>query len=293
MLIYVLSRSINLYSTTKIIDAIKTAQHRVKVIDYMYCDLLFENGQYVIMYEGQELPKPDYIIPRIAVNVTSYGEKVIRHFEKQGVKTLTSADGLINARDKIKSYQILAEHQIKTPITYFSNDFHQIETIVDYKLGYPFILKLNEGTQGKGVYLIKNKGTATKYFDHFAHSTTMVLLQEFIKESAGRDLRVFVVGNKVVASMERVALKNEFRSNIHCGAKGHLIQLTPSEIEMSIKAVQLLNLKIGGVDLIRSKKGTLLLEVNTSPGLEGIEDTTKINVAEEIIKFIENDFKNF
>jgi ribosomal protein S6--L-glutamate ligase len=259
----------------------------------MYCDLLIENGKFSIWYEGETLPLPDYIIPRIGSNVTSYGEKVIRHFEKMGVCTLTSSEGLLLSRDKLKSLQVLAEHQINMPSTYFSNDFHDVEVLVKSKLGYPFILKVLEGTQGLGVHLIKNEPTAQNFFDHFANSKTQVILQEFIKESAGRDLRIITAGDSIIASMERIAPQNEFRSNIHRGAVGYNIKLSNDEQQMAINALKAIGLKFGGVDIIRSKRGPLILEINSSPGLEGIEGTTKIDVADEIIKFIEQDYKNF
>jgi ribosomal protein S6--L-glutamate ligase len=292
MLIYILSRNIELYSTSKLYEAIKKRNHKVKVINHMYCDLLIENGVFSIWYEREILPLPDYIIPRIGSNVTSYGEKVIRHFEKMGVQTLTSSEGLLLSRDKLKSLQVLAEHHIQMPVTYFSNDFHDIEPIVKSKLNYPFILKVLEGTQGVGVYLIKNEPTAQNFFDHFANSKTQVILQEFIKESSGRDIRIITAGETIIASMERIAPQNEFRSNIHRGAVGYKIRISKDEQQMAINAIKAVGLKFGGVDIIRSKRGPLILEINSSPGLEGIESTTKIDVAREIIKFIEQDYRH-
>lgn len=291
MLIYVLSRNENLYSTSRIIVAGRKAGHEMRVINHMHCDLLIDNGTFSIRFEDKALKKPDYIIPRIGANVTGYGEKVIRHFEKMGVPTLTSSEGLVNSRDKFKCMQYLSLHNINMPVSYFSNDLHNAEVIVEKKLGYPFILKVLEGTQGLGVYLIKNEGTAQNYFDHFSDSKTKVLLQEFIAESKGRDLRIFTVGKQVVGCMERVAPKDEFRSNIHRGAIGHKVNLTRQEVEMAVNALKALNLKIGGVDIIRSKKGPLILEINSSPGLEGIEAATEIDIASKIIEFIEQDFK--
>lgn len=292
MLIYILSRNIELYSTSRLYEAVKKRNHRVKVISHMYCDLLIENGEFSVWYEGEMLPIPDYIIPRIGSNVTAYGEKIIRHFEKMGVTTLTSSEGLVLSRDKLKSLQVFAEHQINIPTTYFSNDFHEIERLVNHKLGYPFILKVLEGTQGLGVHLIKNEPTAQNFFDHFANSKTQVILQEFIKESKGRDLRIIVARSTIIASMERIAPQNEFRSNIHRGAVGYNIRLSDDEQQMAINALKAVGLKFGGVDIIRSKKGPLMLEINSSPGLEGIETVTKIDIAGEIIKFIEQDYKN-
>jgi ribosomal protein S6--L-glutamate ligase len=289
MLIYILSRNENLFSTSRLIEAGKKRGHTIEVYNHMYCDLIIENSNFYISYENRILPKPDYIIPRIGANVTRQGEFVIRHFEKMGVPSLTSSDGLLNSRNKLRSIQILAEHQLKMPTTYFSDDLELAENYVNTTLGYPFILKITEGTQGVGVYLIKDVITAKRYFDHYANSKTNVILQEFIEESKGRDIRVFTVGNKVVAAMERVAPENEFRSNIHRGGEGRLIDLTIEEKEIAVKAIESLNLKIGGVDIIRSNRGPMILEVNSSPGLEGIEKSTQIDVASEIYKYIEGD----
>ena len=290
MLIYILSRSENLYSTRRLVIAGKKAGHDIKVYNHMYCDLLIENGEFYIFYNDKPLLKPDYIIPRIGANATEQGEKVIRHFEKMGVMSLTSSNGLLNSRNKFRSMQILAEAKINMPLTYFSKDFEYSERIVETKLGYPFILKLTEGTQGAGVYLVKNKSESQRFFDYYSESSTSVILQKFISESKGRDIRLFTVEGKVIAAMERVAANNEFRSNIHQGGAGILVNLNSTEIEMAIKIIKVLGLKIGGVDIIRSKNGPMILEVNSSPGLEGIEATTKIDVAGSIFDFIEEDY---
>lgn len=291
MLIYILSRNPELYSTDRLIEAGVDAGHEIRIINHMHCDLLIENGQFSIIYNDEVLKTPDYIVPRIGANVTRYGEKVIRHFEKMGVKTLTPSDGLLNSRDKFRSLQLMTEHQIPMPNTYFSNDLHDAEVVVNTKLQYPFVLKLIEGTQGLGVYLIKTEEQAKQFFDHYSDSDTKVLLQEFIKESSGRDVRVIVAGRKVIAAMERIAPKNEFRSNIHRGAVGHHTTLSDQEKQIAIRAIKSLGLKLGGVDLMRSNRGPLVLEVNSSPGLEGIEKATQIDVAEHIFKFIQTDKK--
>ena len=289
MLIYILSRNENLFSTSRLIEAGKVKGHQIKIFNHMYCDLIIENGEFFVSYENRILEKPDYIIPRIGANVTGQGEAVIRHFEKMGVKTLTSSDGLLNSRNKLRSIQILGEHGLAMPTTFFSNDLEHAESYINNKLGYPFILKITEGTQGVGVYLIKDEITAKRFFDHYSISKTNVILQQFIAESKGRDIRIITIGEKVIAAMERVAPPNEFRSNIHRGAEGRTITLTKDENEMAIKAIKALNLKIGGVDIIRSKNGPLILEVNSSPGLEGIEKTTEIDIATAFYEFIEND----
>lgn len=291
MLIYILSRSENLYSTKRLVAAGLEAGHDIKVYNHMYCDLLIDNGEFFVNYNDTTLAKPDYIIPRIGANATKQGEKVIRHFEKMGVLTMTSAHGLLNSRNKFRSMQILAEAKLKMPLTYFSNDFEHAERIVETKLGYPFILKVTEGTQGIGVYLIRSENQSQRFFDYYSQSKTAVILQKFIAESKGRDIRIFTVGDKVIASMERIAPDNEFRSNIHQGARGQNVSLSPNEMETAVTAIKALDLKIGGVDIMRSKSGAMILEVNSSPGLEGIEGTTKIDIASSVYKFIEADFK--
>ncbi|MFD1552135.1 30S ribosomal protein S6--L-glutamate ligase [Putridiphycobacter roseus] len=286
MLIYILSRNKNLYSTSRIFEEGRKAGHQIRVINHLHCDLLIENNQFVVLQDGEELPKPDYIIPRIGANVTGYGEKVIRHFEKMGVKTLTSAMGLILSRDKFKCMQCLVEQGIAVPTTYLSEDLHEAEGIVTKKMGYPFILKLIEGTQGIGVFLIPDQETAQRYFDLYSGSKNKVIVQKFVSESFGRDIRIIVVGDQVVAAMERVASANEFRSNIHRGGSGKIVKLSKIEEDLAIKTTKVLGLNIAGVDIIRSANGPLLLEVNSSPGIEGIEKTTAINVAAAIIEYI-------
>ena len=286
MVIYILSRNKNLYSTSRIFQEGRKAGHNIQVINHMHCDLLIEDNQFFVLHDGKPLPKPDYIIPRIGANVTVFGEKVIRHFEKIGVRTLTSSMGLLLSRDKFKCMQYLVEKGIPVPTTYFSADLHEAEKIVEQKLGYPFVLKLTEGTQGVGVFLIKDENSAEQYFNTYSGSRTRVMLQKFISESFGRDIRIIVLDNKVIAAMERVAGQNEFRSNIHRGGKGEIVDLTEEEEQLALKAIRGLGLKLAGVDIIRSKNGPLLLEVNSSPGLEGIEKTTKINVAKSIIDYI-------
>ena len=288
MIIYILSRNPNLYSTSRIFKEGKKAGHQIKVINHLYCDLIIEQNQFKIQYQDKILPMPDVIIPRIGANVTNFGEKVIRHFEKMGVKTLTSSAGLLISRDKFKCIQHLIEHNISVPTTYFSDDLHEAERYVKYKLGYPFILKLIEGTQGVGVFLIGDEETAQRYFDLYSDSRHKVILQKFVSESFGRDIRIIVVGDEVVAAMERVASNDEFRSNIHRGGMGKPVELSDEEKKIAISAAKTLNLKVAGVDIIRSENGPLLLEVNSSPGLEGIEKTTQINVAGAIIKLVEH-----
>lgn len=287
MLIYILSRGAKLYSTLRIYKAAVAKGHNVRVIDHMECDLLIEKGQFKIVYNEEILAKPDLIIPRIGSSVTFYGSTVVRHFEQMGVPTLNNAISILNSRDKFRSLQFLVANGIQIPTTYFSNDLFYAKNIVQTKLGYPFIIKVLEGTQGLGVYLVKDQENADEILSHLLVKKTKIMLQKFIAEFSGKDLRVFVVGNKIVASMMRVAGGEDFRSNLHRGGHGLKVDLSPEEKEMAINAVKALDLHVAGVDILRSSKGPMVIEVNSSPGLEGIERVSEIKIAEKIIELAE------
>ena len=287
MLIYILSRVPKLYSTLRIYKAAVAKGHTVRIIDHMECDLLIEKGQFKVVYNEEILPKPDFIIPRIGSSVTFYGSTVVRHFEQMGVQTLNDSIAILNSRDKFRSSQFLAANDIQIPTTYFSNDLFYAKKIVQSKLGYPFIIKVLEGTQGLGVYKVKDEAGATETLSHFMEKKSKIILQEYIEEFSGKDLRVFVVGSKIVATMMRIAGGDDFRSNLHRGGRGEKVELTPDEKEMAIKSVKALNLQVAGVDILRSKKGPMVIEVNSSPGLEGIERVSEIKIAEEIIDLLD------
>lgn len=290
MLIYILSRGAQLYSTSRIYRAAMERRHNVRVIDHMECDLLVEENKFKIIYNNEVLLKPDLVIPRIGSSVTAYGTAVVRHFQQMGVPVLNSAEGIANSRDKFRCLQLLSGSNIRLPITYFSSDLHHAERLVRKKLGYPFIVKRLEGTQGVGVYLVKNEIDAHELFNRFRRNNERILLQEFVSEFKGKDIRVFVVGNKVVASMMRIAGEGEFRSNIHQGGVGQKVVLSEEEKEMAVRAVSVLGLNVAGVDILRSKRGGMIIEVNSSPGLEGIEGVTGVKIAEEIIEFVEEKY---
>lgn len=287
MLIYVLSRSKALYSTSRIVQAGTRARHNMRVVNYLECDLIIENGEYKIIYEHEELLKPDVVIPRIGSSVTSYGCTVVRHFEQMGVPVLNSSNGILDSRDKYRSLQILSQHQILVPKTYFSYDLYYAERVVRNSLGYPFILKVIEGTQGQGVHLVRDEVSAQELFTEHVTKNKRVLLQEFISEFEGKDIRVIVVGRKIVTAMMRVAKDGDFRSNIHRGGKGLAVVLSEKEKEIAIKACQVLGLEMAGVDILRSERGSMIIEVNSSPGIEGIEGVTKAPIAEALIAHIE------
>jgi ribosomal protein S6--L-glutamate ligase len=287
MLIYLLSRSSSLYSTNRIYVAGTTKKHNVRVIDYMECDLLIENGEYKVIYEHEELLKPDFIIPRIGASVTFYGCTVVRHFQNMGVQVLNHPEGIINSRDKFRSLQLLTEAGIRIPKTYFSNDLYYAERMVKNHLGYPFIMKVLEGTQGEGVFLVHTEEEAELLINEHVRKGTRVLLQEFISEFSGKDIRVIVINGHIVAAMMRKGKEGDFRSNIHAGGSGLEVDLSELEIEMAIRSCEILGLNMAGVDLLRSENGPMIIEVNSSPGLEGIEGVTKVPVAEYLIESIE------
>lgn len=290
MLIYILSRSESLYTTRRIYQAGISKRHNVRVINYMECDLLVEDGEFKVVYEHEYLIKPDFIIPRIGSSVTFYGCTVVRHFQMMGAKVLNKPEGIINSRDKFRSLQLLSQGGVKIPNTYFSNDMYYADRIVNQLLGYPFIMKVLEGTQGQGVFLVKSPEEAEQLFAEHIKKQTRVILQEFLSEFSGKDLRIIVVKGEVVASMMRVAQEGEFRSNIHMGGKGENVTISEAEKEMAIRSLEILGLEMAGVDIMRSSQGSMVIEVNSSPGFEGIEGTTKIDVAGKLIEHIENSF---
>ncbi|UKN01105.1 RimK family alpha-L-glutamate ligase [Paracrocinitomix mangrovi] len=290
MLIYLLSRSESLYTTKRIFQAGINGKHNIRVINYMECDLLVEHGEYKVIYENEELITPDFVIPRIGSSVTFYGCTVVRHFQMMGSKVLNKPEGILNSRDKFRSLQLMVQGGIPIPKTFFSNDLYYAEQMVKDHLGYPFIMKVLEGTQGQGVFLVKNEQEAEALIDEHVSKKTRVILQEFISEFSGKDIRVIVVYGKVVATMMRQAKEGDFRSNIHAGGRGLIVELTAEEEQIAINSLSVLGLDMGGVDILRSDKGPMVIEVNSSPGFEGIEGVTKIPVAEMMMESIEQNF---
>lgn len=286
MIIYVLSRFKDSYSTSRIIEESTGSGHKVKIIDYMYCELLIHKG-FLVKYQNVVLKKPDVVIARVGASSTRQGAAVLKHFQCMGVRVLTTPEGLIQSRDKFLAMQLMKLQGLPMPKTmhFFTNTtFSNIQ----YEFGNPpFIIKLLESTQGLGVFLAHNKTVAEEIFKTYLDAKEPFLVQEFIKESSGKDIRAFVVGDDVVASMERVALEGEFRSNLHRGGTANKVELSEEERDMAIRAAKTFGLEVAGVDILRSKRGPLLLEVNSSPGLEGIEKYSGVNVTGKIIKWIE------
>ena len=281
--IAILSRGAGLYSTQSIFRAARKRGHYVRVIDHKRCNIVIEKGLPQIIYEGNRLVGMDAVIPRIGTSVTDYGAAVIRQFELMGVHTATKSEALIIARDKLKCLQKLSASGINVPKTFIAGSVVDVPELIDQLSGVPVIIKLLESTHGVGVILAESRSTAISIVEAFSKFNHQVILQEFIQEAEGADIRAFVVGRKVVAAMKRQASKGEFRSNLHRGATSTVVQLTPKEIDIVLHAAKLMDLEIAGVDLLRSNRGPLVMEVNASPGLEGIETTTKVDIAGAII----------
>lgn len=291
MNIVVLSRSNALYSTQSIVAAARERNHSVRVIDHLYCDLIIESGKSKILYHNQPVNDVDAVIPRIGASVTNHGVMVLRQLESQGIFTTLKAEPLLMARDKLSCLQILSSHNIQVPKTIYISNPYTIPHLLDELGSYPVIIKLASGTQGMGVILAESKGNAESILEAFYTTKEKVLLQKFVKEAKGTDIRAFVVDGKVVAAMKRIAKSGDFRSNMHRGGSMERIRLTSEQEEVAIRSAKILGLHVAGVDMLPTASGPVVLEVNVSPGLEGIETTTGIDIAATIIKFIERNHK--
>lgn len=287
MKIAILSRNPNLYSTRRIYEAGIQRKHEVLIIDHTKCDLIIEKRNPYIMYRGKKLEKVDAVIPRIGASVTFFGTAVVRQFEMMKVFTAIESQSLIRSRDKLRSLQILSRAGLGLPKTVFTNYSRNTKEIVQGAGGAPVVVKLLEGTQGLGVVLAETDNAAESIIDAFNGLKVRVIVQEFIEEAQGADIRAFVVDGVVVGAMKRQAKKGEFRSNLHRGGTAQVVDLTEEEENAALKAARVMGLGICGVDMLQSKHGPLILEVNSSPGLEGIEHATGKNIAKSIIRYVE------
>ena len=288
MRILILSRSPILYSTHSLVMAARRRGHSVRVVDHLQCDLTILQGRLGVRYQGEFLGKPDAVIPRIGSSVTSYGAAVVRHFEMMGVYTVVGTEALLRSRDKRTALQYLAAHHLPVPDSVFTAMPENVDSSLRI-LGeqYPVVIKMLNSTQGQGVILGESQTATQSVVEAFLRLREEILLQRFIGESKGKDVRIFIVGDQVVATMERSAQDGEFRSNLHRGASSHKVRITPEEEAMALKAAALMGLQVAGVDILRSNTGPLILEVNASPGLEGIEGTTGVDIAGLIIQYVE------
>jgi ribosomal protein S6--L-glutamate ligase len=287
MNIVVLSRDSKLYSTIRLVEAIESRGHTARVVNHVKCDILIEKKNPQVIYGGQPLVDVDAIIPRIGASVTFYGTAVVRQFEMMKVFTTTESQALVRSRDKLRSLQILSRAGLGMPKTVFTNYSKDVESVVDRVGGAPVIIKLLEGTQGIGVVLADTKKAAIAVIEAFNSLKARVIVQEFIKEARAADIRAFVVDGRVVGAMLRQGVEGEFRSNLHRGGKARLIDLSREEEVAAIKAASALGLHVAGVDMLQSDRGPLIIEVNSSPGLEGIEKATGHDIAAEIVRFVE------
>lgn len=292
MNIKILSRNKNLYSTRRLLEAGKNRGHDIEVIDHLKCNITVENKRPGVFYKGEFLTDVDAIIPRIGASVTFYGSALVRQFEMMGVFSTIGSEALMRSRDKLRSLQILARAEVDMPKTVFTNYSNEVEEVINQVGGAPLIIKLLEGTQGLGVVLAETKNAAKSVIEAFNELNARVMMQEFIQESKGEDIRVFVVDGKVIGAMRRQAKEGEFRSNLHRGGFAEVISLSEEEEVTAIKAVDALRLDVAGVDMLRSKRGPLVLEVNPSPGLEGIESATGEDIADAIIRYIERNISS-
>lgn len=285
--IAILSRNRKLYSTTRLVEACRLRGHEVSVLDVVRCYMNISQDKPELHYKGDVLEGFDAVIPRIGASVTFYGTAVLRQLEMMGVFPVNESVAITRSRDKLRSLQLLARAGVGMPRTGFANSPDDIQDLIKMMGGAPMVIKLLEGTQGIGVVLAETRKAAESVIEAFLGMRTNILVQEFIQEAGGADIRCFVVGNKVVASMLRQAQEGEFRSNLHRGGSASLVKITPRERATAIRAAKVMGLNVAGVDILRSNRGPLVMEVNSSPGLEGIEAATGRDIAGLMVDFIE------
>jgi len=287
MNIAILSRDTKLYSTRRLKEAGEARGHKVEIINHMKCVLMVEKKNPMVLYNGRKMDYFDAVIPRIGASVTFYGAAVVRQFEMMKVFTAVESQALIRSRDKLRSLQILSRAGIGLPKTIFMDYSRETEGAIEAVGGAPVVIKLLEGTQGLGVVLAENKKAAQSVIEAFHGVHARIIVQEFIKEAKGADIRAFVVDGEVVGAMKRQARDGEFRSNLHRGGYAEVVKLTRQERATAISAAKKIGLDVAGVDMLPSKRGPLIIEVNSSPGLEGIEGATKVDIAGKIIRYLE------
>ena len=291
MRIYILSRNEELYSTKRLVEEATAKGWEVKVIDYLKCTIEIMKNELVVNYEGKVLPTPDAIIPRVGASRTFYGAAMVRHFEMIDVFSTTGNLALTRSRDKLRSLQVLSKHGVDMPRTVFASNKSNAKDVIALSGGAPLVLKILEGTQGVGVVLVDSEKAAKSVLDAFYGMDVNLLVQEYIEEAGGADIRAFVVNNEVVGAMKRQGAEGDFRSNLHQGGSATAYKLNRKEKATAIAAAKAMGLGVCGVDMIPSRRGPLVMEVNSSPGLEGIEKSTNINIAAKIMEYIEESVK--
>jgi len=291
MRIGILSRGPELYSTDRLKTAAESLGHEVAIIDTLHCYMDITSSRPTVRYYGEELPKYDAIIPRIGASITFYGTSVVRQFEMMGTFCINESVAISRSRDKLRSLQLLSRKGIGLPRTGFASKPDKVDDLIKNVGGAPVVIKLLEGTQGIGVVLAETKKAAESIIEAFMGLKANILVQEYIKEAGGADIRCLVVGGKVIAAMKRQAPAGEFRSNLHRGGSAEIVKLTPEERKTAVNAAKVMGLNMCGVDILRSNNGPVVMEVNSSPGLEGIESATGKDVAKMIIQFLEKNAK--
>lgn len=292
MRIAILSRNPNLYSTRRLKEAGEQRGHQVDVIDTLHCYMDITSSKPAVRYKGEALPHYDAVIPRIGASVTFYGTAVVRQFEMMGTYSINESVAISRSRDKLRSLQLLSRKGIGLPRTGFAHRPDNVEDLIKNVGGAPLVIKLLEGTQGIGVVLAESKKTAESIIEAFMGLNANILIQEYIKEAGGADIRCLVVGGKVVAAMKRQAAEGEFRSNLHRGGTAEIVRLSAAERRTAVEAAKAMGLNMCGVDILRSNNGPLVMEVNSSPGLEGIEKATGKDVAGMVYQFLERTTRN-
>ena len=287
MKIAVLSRNGELYSTRRLLEAIEKRGHQAELIDHLKCDIIMEDRGPSLLYGGRDLSDIDAVIPRIGASVTFYGTAVVRQFEMMKVFSAVDSLAITRSRDKLRSLQILSRAGVNMPKTAFTNNSKDENKILKHIGQAPVIIKLLEGTQGLGVILAESNKAAKSVIEAFESLKTRVIIQEFIEEAGGADIRAFVVNGEVVGAMKRQGKEGEFRSNLHRGGEATLLKLSRAEKSTALNAAKAMGLAVAGVDMLQSKKGPMVLEVNSSPGLEGIEKATGIDIADKIVSYVE------
>ena len=291
MKIVVLSRNPKLYSTQRLVEAAQQRGHEVRVLDVLRCYMNITSAKPSIHYKGEDLQDFDAVIPRIGASVTFYGTAVLRQFEMMGVYPLNESVAISRSRDKLRALQLLSRKGVGLPVTGFANKPDDIDDLITMVGGTPLVVKLLQGTQGIGVVLAETQKAAESVIESFLGLKASVLVQEFIQEAGGSDIRCLVIGEKVVAAMMRQAKEGEFRSNLHRGGSAKLVRITPVERDTAVRAARTMGLNVCGVDILRSNHGPVVMEVNSSPGLQGIEEASGKDVAGMIIQFIESNAK--
>jgi len=291
MKIVILSRKPHLYSTHRLLQAGRERGHDVEVIDYLRCYMNITSHNPQVFYRGEPIRDVDAIIPRIGASQTFYGTAVVRQFEMMGVSSANSSIAISRSRDKLRCLQLLSRRGIGLPVTGFAHATKDVTGLIHAVGGPPLVVKLLEGTQGIGVVLAETEKAAESVIEAFRGLDANILVQEFIKEAEGADLRCFVIGERVVAAMKRIAPRGDFRANLHRGGSSEKVKLTPEERTIAVRAAREMGLRVAGVDLLRSKHGPVVVEVNSSPGLKGIEEISEIDVASRIIAFLERHAK--